>query len=62
MNKILKNIKGAIFDFDGTILDSMWVWNQIDADFLGARGFEVPDDYMEAIATLGAEHAAMYTI
>ena len=28
-------IKGAIFDLDGTLLDSMWVWNQVDIDFLG---------------------------
>ena len=34
--------KGAIFDMDGTLLDSMWVWRQIDVDFLGRRGFEVP--------------------
>ena len=26
--------KGAIFDMDGTLLDSMWVWRQIDVDFL----------------------------
>ena len=37
--------KGAIFDMDGTLLDSMWVWRQIDVDFLGRRGFEVPSDY-----------------
>ena len=36
--------KGAIFDMDGTLLDSMWVWRQIDVDFLGRRGFEVPSD------------------
>lgn len=35
-------IKGAIFDLDGTLLDSMWVWNQVDIDFLGKRGFDVP--------------------
>lgn len=38
-------IKGAIFDLDGTLLDSMWVWNQVDIDFLGKRGFDVPPDY-----------------
>ena len=37
--------KGAIFDMDGTLLDSMWGWRQIDVDFLGRRGFEVPSDY-----------------
>ena len=26
--------KGAIFDLDGTLLDSMGVWSQVDIDFL----------------------------
>jgi len=25
--------KGAIFDLDGTLLDSMGVWDQVDIDF-----------------------------
>ena len=39
--------KGAIFDLDGTLLDSMGVWDQVDVDFLAKRGFEVPDDYIQ---------------
>lgn len=54
--------QGAIFDLDGTILDSMWVWEEIDREFLGKRNLRVPDDYMEAIAPLGFERAAEYTI
>ena len=54
--------KGAIFDMDGTLLDSMWVWKQIDIDFLGKRGFEVPDDYLEMITPMGYQRAAEYTI
>lgn len=27
-------IKGAIFDFDGTLFDSMWVWKNVDLEFL----------------------------
>lgn len=38
---------------DGTLLDSMWVWRQIDVDFLGRRGFEVPPDYLEMITPDG---------
>lgn len=31
----------VIFDLDGTLIDSMWVWKQIDKDFLGKYGKEV---------------------
>lgn len=54
--------QGAIFDLDGTILDSMGVWRQIDREFLGRRGLPVPDDYLEAITPLGFDRAAEYTI
>ena len=55
-------MQGAIFDLDGTLFDSMWVWNQVDLDFLGKRGFEVPDDYTKAIAHMDAHRTARYTI
>ena len=52
----------AIFDLDGTLLDSTWVWSQIDTDFLKKRGFEVPEDYSTAIMAMGFEEVAKYTI
>lgn len=55
-------IKGAIFDLDGTLLDSTWVWHQIDVDFLGSRGFEVPPDYVEIITPMEFKEVARYTI
>ena len=54
--------KGAIFDLDGTLLDSMGVWDQIDVDFLGRRGIEVPDDYMAKVSAMGFRDIAEYTI
>lgn len=54
--------KGVIFDLDGTILDSMDIWKEIDVKFLGRRGLEVPDDYFRNIAPLGFDGAAAYTI
>ena len=45
--------KGAIFDLDGTLLDSMGVWDQVDVDFLAKRGIEVPDDAIENLRTVG---------
>lgn len=63
MNRnFLNNIDGAIFDLDGTVLDSSWVWDKVDEKFLGDRGFQVPKDYVETISPMGAERAAVYTI
>ena len=59
---MIRQYEGAIFDLDGTLLDSMGVWHQIDVDFLARRGFDVPEDYQQAITPLGAHDAAVYTI
>lgn len=58
----INSYDAVIFDLDGTLIDSNWVWKKIDEDFLGRRGFEVPDDYMDSIAHLGFEATADYTI
>lgn len=58
----MHNFKGAIFDLDGTLLDSMWIWEQIDIEFLGRRGLPVPDDYLKKITPMHFYQAAEYTI
>lgn len=55
-------LKGAIFDLDGTLLDSMHVWSDIDIEFLHKRGFSVPEGYSEALAPLSFRQTAEYTI
>lgn len=54
-------LRGAIFDLDGTLLDSMWVWEQIDRDFLRERGLPFSSDYAQAIAAMSFRQAAEYT-
>jgi HAD superfamily hydrolase (TIGR01509 family) len=58
----MKAYKAYIFDLDGTLLDSMGVWGQIDVDFLAKRGIAVPPDYMEAISPMTFLETAVYTI
>lgn len=53
---------GCIFDLDGTLLDSLWVWDEVDTVFLTRRGLPVTPDYGQAIAHLGFADAARYTI
>ena len=56
------NIKYAVFDLDGTMFDSMWLWKQIDYDYLSKRGIEVPADYMKCINHLSVLDTALYSI
>ena len=35
---MLTGIKGIIFDMDGTLVDSMWIWRHIDMEYLGRLG------------------------
>ena len=58
----LQGIRGAIFDLDGTLLDSMWLWKRIDEEFLARRGKTVPEDYLAAVTPLGFRETAEYTI
>ena len=58
----MEKCRGAIFDLDGTLLDSMGVWTQLDIDFLGKRGIPVPEDYLAAVTPMGFSQAAQYTI
>lgn len=58
----IDDIQGAIFDLDGTLIDSMEIWREIDEEFFAARGMSVPDDYQEKIAHLGFREVAAYTV
>ena len=57
-----KEIKGIIFDLDGTLLDSCSIWSDVDEIFFKKRGIELPLDYGEAIGHIGLDKAADYTI
>lgn len=58
----MKEFKAAIFDLDGTLIDSMYVWSKVDQDFLTERGIEVTEEYTEAVKGMFFETAARYTI
>ena len=56
-----KGVKLLIFDLDGTVLDSMNVWNKVDIDFLGRYGYEVTPDYTDVVKRVSVDEAALYT-
>ncbi len=57
---MFNNIEGVIFDLDGTLIDSMWVWYEIDVEFLGKRGFELPEDLQREIEGMSFTETANY--
>lgn len=57
---MLENIKGAIFDLDGTLVDSMWVWSKIDIDYLESKGHALPENLNSEICHLSFTQTANY--
>jgi len=55
-------MKAYIFDLDGTLLDSMGLWLNIDIEFLRKRGLAAPDDYADKVSSMSFQEAATYTI
>ncbi len=53
-------IRGAIFDVDGTLLDSMSVWDSIGADYLRSIGREPMENLNETFQTMSLRQAARY--
>lgn len=58
---MLKNKKAVIFDLDGSLVDSMWLWKEIDIEFLGARGMELPEDFQQKIEGMSFTETAVYS-
>ncbi|MCL2392370.1 MAG: HAD family phosphatase [Oscillospiraceae bacterium] len=48
----ISNIEGAIFDVDGTMLDSMWMWDIIEADFLEKYCVNIESGLIDQLRTL----------
>ena len=56
----MTNIKGAIFDVDGTLLDSMQMWDNVAADYLKSRGVTPRSNLNEELRTLGGHQISGY--
>ena len=57
---MLENIKAVIFDLDGTLVDSMWMWKEIDIEFLGRYGHDCPEDLQKSIEGMSFSETAVY--
>jgi HAD superfamily hydrolase (TIGR01509 family) len=57
---MLKNIDAVIFDLDGTLVDSMWMWKSIDVEYLARFGIDLPQDLQGSIEGMSFSETAVY--
>lgn len=57
---ILQKKQAVFFDLDGTLVDSMWMWKQIDIEYLARFGHECPQDLQKSIEGMSFSETAVY--
>lgn len=55
-------IKGAIFDVDGTLLDSMWMWEGLHENYFNKKGFKLTKENIENIYSMSFIDGICYSI
>lgn len=60
--ELLNKYKNFIFDLDGTLIDSMHVWSDVDERFLNERGIELTKEYTDKVKSCAMLEAANYTV
>lgn len=54
------NVEAVIFDLDGSLVDSMWVWQTVDVEYLSRFGIEPPPDLNHLIGGRSFHETAAY--
>lgn len=53
-------VEAVIFDLDGSMVDSMWVWKSIDAEYLSRFEISLPEDLQKCIEGKSFSETAAY--
>ena len=57
---VLPTMDAVLFDLDGTLVDSMWMWKEIDIEYLGRFGLACPPDLQKVIEGMSFSETARY--
>ncbi len=60
LSKVMDGVKGVLFDLDGTLVDSMWMWEEIDIEYLGRFGIPLPAGLQAQIEGMSFSETADY--
>lgn len=53
-------MKGAVFDMDGTLLDSMGIWDSLGERYLDSLGIQPHENLKETLRTMSLQQSAHY--
>lgn len=59
-HRMMENKDAVIFDLDGSLVDSMWIWREIDIEYLGRFGIALPDNLQSLIEGMSFTETAVY--
>lgn len=57
---MLENKKAVIFDLDGSLVDSMWIWPEVDIQYMKKYDLRAPMNFHKAVEGMSYTETAQY--